>query len=182
MRMRYSLLLLLLLPAVVYAADSVIKEAFGIKLGEPLDVTGLELLSDDKTDTDGGEVYVFVPDHPYAPLNEYSVVVSPRTKTVYSVRAVGIVKNGSTCKAEMEKLAKVLTKKYGRRKPDPAAKFSGAPRVIFGSGSRRITVSCSGILFNYKLKLVYKDKSVDPMDRKIGGMGQEGGSRDTSGL
>ncbi len=182
MRMRYSLLLLLLLSAAPNAADVAIKEAFGIRLGEALDVTGMELQPVDKKDHKGGEVYVFVPRHPYEPLSEYSVVVAPLSKTVSSVRAVGTFKNRSLCKAEMERLAQLLSRKYGRRKSDPAARFTGSSRIVFASGPRRITVSCSGIFTNYKLKLIYQDKSVDLTDKKAREMGQESGSRDSSGL
>ncbi|MFQ5487579.1 MAG: hypothetical protein ACE5ET_03915 [Gammaproteobacteria bacterium] len=180
MRMRVSLLLLLLLSPALDAAEMVIKEAFGISLGEPLDVTALELQALDEKDRKGGEAYVFVPQHPYEPLNEYTVVVTPLTKTVYSIQAVGTFKNRTACKAEMGQLEQLLARKYGRRNADPAAKFTGSSRIVFGSGPRKITVSCSGIFTHYKLKLIYQDKSIDLTEKK--GVVQESGSRDSSGL
>ena len=178
-------LLLLLVSSVTYAATPPIDEAFGIRLGEPLDVNGdiagLEPLSADEKGRQAGEVYRFEPRHPYAPLDEYTVVVAPGSKRVASIRAVGTFKNKKACRAEMDRLARVLTRKYGPRRHDPSAKFTGALRLVFGGGARRITVSCSGIFTRYKLKLIYRDKRVDLKAPRAGPVSEEA-VRDTSGL
>ncbi|HHH36663.1 MAG TPA: hypothetical protein ENK48_07530 [Gammaproteobacteria bacterium] len=180
MKQRYLAVFLSVLPLVAMAADA-IEGAFGIRLGEPLDVSGLKRIETASHD-EGGEVYAFTPEHPYPPLDEYTVVVGPVSHRVYSIRAVGTVKNRTVCREELANLERVLSRKYGRKNPDPAARMTGASRISFGRGARRITASCAGLVLNYKLQLVYYDKAVAAEEKQARPAGKATRDRDTSGL
>ncbi len=179
MKRRTMVALLLALPLVAVAGNA-IEGAFGIRLGEPLDVSGMKRLEAEERG-EKGEVYAFTPDHPYPPLDEYTVVVGPVTKRVYSIRAEGSVKNRTVCREELARLEKVLGRKYGSRHRNPAVRMADASQISFGEGARRITASCSGLVLNYKLRLVYHDKEV-AAEKKAHEQEKAAESRDTSGL
>lgn len=168
---------LLLVPFAVTAETSAIEGGFGIKLGDKLDISTLQVKPG--SDHARGE-YLFTPENPYEALTEYSVFVSPQG-TVYQIQAIGGFRSGDACRAELARLEQALTKKYGPPMDDRRAKITGISRITFDDEPRRVVASCNGFI-KYQLKLTYSDSTLEDTVEKSEERPEIPKKRDTSGL
>ncbi|KAF0193202.1 MAG: hypothetical protein FD165_305 [Gammaproteobacteria bacterium] len=139
------------------AALDVIDGAFGLTLGNVPDMTKLQKRPNSN---DADDQYAFVPENPYGPLTEYTTFLVSDHGPVYQIQAVGGFDSGKSCRTELDTLVGILTEKYGQPNRDLGSKLAGISRVSFNKGSRIITVGCTGVFGNHKLKLIYVDDAL----------------------
>ncbi len=191
MRTAMLFFLLLAFPMLSLAGSEKIEEGFGIKLGQEIRDENLpEGLNMERVDENDGEViYSFIPEHPYGPLTEYLVFVTPASDRVYQIQALGHFKRRDNCVEELDILEKLLARKYGEKNYDASLQFTDLDVINFGDRKRKIIVKCSGFFSKHKLKLIYLDKELMKVARKEakrppgrGIVPTEGGERDAQGL
>jgi|GEM_PF-3291272 len=173
--------------AIFPATAAEITGAFGMEFGTRIDIKNYKQLG---LDTPYGLEYAFIPDNPFAPLNNYSVFVTPKTHRVYQVSAGARFTSDKACSNVLIDLEQVLEKKYDKTSKAISKDFGSMPRISFGKSSRTIEGNCSGFLFSKHLNLIYVDKQLrdqagqeyqQTLESKKSS-GQQGGDRDTSGL
>lgn len=162
MRAAVLYFLLLAFPILSLAGGGKVEGGFGIKLGQEIREENLpEGLNMERVDDNDGEViYSFVPEHPYGPLTEYLVFVTPLSDRVYQIQARGHFKKRENCVQELNALEKVLTGKYGKKNHDASVRFTDLDIINFGDRKRKIIVKCSGFFTKHKLQLLYVDKGL----------------------
>ncbi len=189
MRTAVLFFVLLAFPILLFAGDEKIEGGFGIILGEQASKEDLPGAMDlEELDSNGDEtVYQFIPEHPYQPLTEYSVSVTPYSKKVYQIQATGLFKKKVKCVKELGKLEKILSEKYGDKNIDSSLRFTKLNRINYGKGARRIYAGCMGYFNNHTLKLTYVDQDLrkagmneKPAKVELGTADTE--ARDASGL
>ena len=166
---------------VVVAGEEAIEGAFGLKLGQKKSTITAMLVSDKKL-SDAND-YKFRPTHPYEPLSDYAVFITPNSGQVYKIQATGKFTNVHGCKLELGRLEQVLTHKYGQKNFDPSRRFTKSSKITFGQGRRRIYATCTG-LFARRLELTYVDKKLAKSAgwRQPAAKASAAASRDDSGL
>ena len=170
------------LPAL--AGSEAVTGAFGLSFGQVLDSSQREQLG---TEKNGGIEYRFTPDHPYQPLNEYSVFVTPGSRRVYKIQGVGNFHSMKSCRQSLSDLEAVLEEKYEKTSHKITERFGDIPEISFGKSSGKIHATCEGIFNNRKLVLIYVDKALQEQVKEekaailSPSKGQAAGS-DTSGL
>jgi len=140
---------------------SQINEAFGKKLGDVFDITQGE-----ETIMRGGEVsYDFKPINPAGNFNLYRVVITPKTRRIYSIIAQGNIGSGQDENDAINFIVDQLTKKYG---PENTKEEQRRSNHIFINGDRQILLGTTGS--NYPdvdlIILVYKDNTLEKMAEK----------------
>ena len=154
--------LLLVFPFAVLAENEKIEGGFGIDLGQKIEEKNLpQDLAMARLDENNDEViYSFTPQHPYEPLSEYRVYVTPRSGRVYRIEAEGYFRKRESCVEELELLEDILTRKYGKKNHDAGVRFTDLDVINFGGKNRKIIVKCSGYFTKHKLKLSYVDRNL----------------------
>lgn len=143
--------LLLTTPALAF---NEITGAFGLELG------GLFLPEQMATGkgnmTDKTPIFFFAPDPAYSALETYYVKIAPTSKTIYEIVAETSYEGyGNGCKNEMETLAGLIKKKYGKIKKND---FMGVSYSVY-LGSRSIFISCG--LMDDRLRITYSDSEIE---------------------
>lgn len=173
--------LMFLAPAAETAAGEPVEGAFGLEFGQVLDITGRPA---PEVDDDGGLRFALRPEHPYGPLSEYTVTVTPESHKVYMIQGIGHFSSMRRCREELITLEGVLEKKYVKTSGEVSERFGDIPEIRFGKTSGKIYGFCGGGILNKRLVLSYIDQSlVDEARRESrrGGKVEQGG-RDTGGL
>ena len=146
-----------LVPVVVFAGDDVIEGGFGLKFGETVDVENMEKIQNEK---EGGVRYAYTPEHPYGPLTQYELVVTPKSNRVYKIEAMENFSSMSDCRRELLRLEKVLSKKYKRTGAKVSTRFGDIPKITFGKSSKNIVALCKGVFNSRQLVLTYLDEDL----------------------
>lgn len=141
----------------IMAKSLPIDGAFGLKLGEKLDVAELEKLG---TERDGGIIYGFKPSNPYRTLTNYSVFVTPVSNRVYHISASGKFGSMKDCREELMRLESALAKKYTKISGEISSRFGDIPKITFGTSTRKIEALCKGAFNRRELVLRYIDKTL----------------------
>ena len=154
--------LLLAFPLAAVAGSEKIESGFGFDLGQKIDEDNLpqDLAMERLQENSDEVVYSFMPEHPYEPLTEYFIYVTPRSGRVYQIEAVGNFKKRESCVEELELLGDILTRKYGKKNHDASVRFTDLDVISFGGQKRRIIVKCTGYFTKHKLKLIYVDREL----------------------
>ncbi len=154
--------------------------AFGLTLGNAPDMTKLQKRPNSN---DADDQYAFVPENPYGPLTEYTTFLVSDHGPVYRIQAIGGFDSGKSCRTALDTLVGILTEKYGQPNRDLGSKLAGIARVSFNKGSRMITVGCTGVFGNHKLKLIYVDDALaKDAGRKNQSAPDAAEERDSTGL
>lgn len=158
-----------------------IEGAFGLRFGQVLAIA--EGAAAEVAD-DGGLRLPHNPEHPYGPLTEYTVTVTPKDHRVFRIRAVGHFSSMRACRRELRKLEEVLKDKYVKTSGKISERFGDLPEVRFGESSRKIYAHCEGGILDKRLVLTYVDEALAGEVRAGSGSGAGSGDgpRDTSGL
>jgi len=151
------LMMVCVLPAIAAAEQESIEGGFGFKFGEAIDVSSLNKLQNEK---EGGVRYVFTPEHPYGPLTNYEVIVTPKSHRVYKIEAMENFGSMSDCRKELLRLEKVLSRKYMRTGGQVSSRFGDIPKITFGKTSKNIVALCKGVFNSRKLVLTYLDEDL----------------------
>ena len=123
-------------------AQEKIEGAFGLKLGDKLDVN-----SDIVSKVDGSEgIYRVNPPNPLKGFNEYIVYVTPQTHTIYQIRAFAYFGFGAQAKKRHNSLRDILKEKYSKDEYKKRTRTSAAvvnPNVDgkFLVGGRTVSIS-----------------------------------------
>jgi len=178
------LIMACIVPATVMAAQDEIDGGFGLKFGEIVDVAKLEKLNNEKS---GGLRYAFTPEHPYGPLTQYEVVVTPKSNKVFKIEASEQFGSMGDCRRELQRLEKVLSRKYQRTGARMSMRFGDIPKITYGKTSKNIMALCKGVFNNRRLVLTYVDDDLlSEMKTKNLDVKEENEARssapDTSGL
>ena len=178
------LIVIVTLSSPALADDEPVTGAFGLSFGQVLDDSHLEQIA---TEKNGGVEYRYSPDHPYQPLSDYSVFVTPVSRRVYKIQAVGNFHSMKSCRRELSRLESVLDKKYEKTSHEISERFGDIPEIRFGKSGGKIRATCEGMFNSRKLVLVYTDTELqnevaaEKEASQSPSKGQAGGS-DTSGL
>ncbi len=162
MRSLLPLLVLLSLIATqpVAAADP-IEGAFGMTLGSEFDTStaiGKNSL------TDGTPMYQFAPESPFRSLSSYYVLITPKTRRIYSIWAIGSFPNDESAKKEQAVIMELLTQKYGQGKGDnPFMSFADVKQI--DQGDRSVLTKVSGFM-DATLDLRYYDDTLRELAEK----------------
>ena len=151
------LIMACIVPVTVMAAQDEVDGGFGLKFGEVVDVTKLEKLNNEKSD---GLRYAFTPEHPYGPLTQYEVVVIPKSNKVFKIEASEQFGSMGECRRELQRLEKVLSRKYQRTSARMSTRFGDIPKITYGKTSKNIMALCKGVFNNRQLVLTYIDSDL----------------------
>ena len=139
----------------IASAGELITGAFGIKLGEPLDLNLLQgAINDETTDCDRkciawGSAQVVRPEITNKLFHSYKVFLTPTTKTVTRILAYG---SDRYCESQFQGVKGVLEEKYGNH-------LIMTPNLFVWSDKKgRVLLSCTditeyrGLLLEYRLR------------------------------
>ncbi|WP_040546342.1 hypothetical protein [Pedosphaera parvula] len=142
---------------IAHAADK-IEGAFGKKLGDVFDVStavGTSKL------TDGTPMYEFATTNGFRSFNRYYVLVTPRTKKIYSVWGIGQAESTAAAQKEQALVMEILQQKYGNKEKEGILDALGDAKRI-DQGSRYIVTKISGFT-DVTLDIRYHDRDLDKL-------------------
>jgi hypothetical protein len=133
-------------------AEDKLDGAFGIGLGQFFDP---ESAKGTRSLTDGTPMYRFIPENAFRSFSNYYVLLSPKSKTVYSIWGIGEIDNTEKCKKEQELIMTILGGKYGSVDDQS---FSAAiyDTKTISQGNRNVLTKCSGFS-NVSIEIRYTD-------------------------
>jgi len=141
--MRFHILPTALILATVSAvAADKIEGAFGLKLGASFNPDA----AIGKAETTSKEpMYQFEPEKPFRSFNRYYVLITPKSKRIYQIWAIGPADNPQACAVEQKVIVTALIEKYGQsEKPGLFDKLSN--REAISQGNVLVSVECSAAL------------------------------------
>ncbi len=143
-----------------FATDK-IEGAFGKKLGEafdPASAIGTSKL------TDGTPMYEFSTTNGFRSFKRYYVMITPATKKIYSIWAIGSAENTESGKKEQALVMEILQQKYGvKAKPGLFDSLSDVNRI--DQGSRYIATKVNGFT-DISLDIRYYDRDLENVAEK----------------
>lgn len=143
-----------------------IKGAFGIKFGDKLD--RFKVINKVKT-SDGKALYIVKPYKEVKILNNYAIMITPKSKRVYSIWGISDDMDLRECKRKLNIVARILQDKY-KIKPINSL-FSFGQDYVFETPYVKIYLNCneSGYSFYYNLYIRYYNKELEGLyyDEKI---------------
>ncbi|HEY1169885.1 MAG TPA: hypothetical protein VGH19_00830 [Verrucomicrobiae bacterium] len=162
-------------PAPAVAATGEIEGAFGLKFGEVFNPT--KALATAKT-TSGEVMYKVKPPTPNAYFDTYLIMITPDTKRIFEIWAMGPVPSESEGKIRRDSLVKAIEAKYQTKKNLFDSEFA---RMMI-QGDKTVTVKTSRQLSGagYQLELRYKDGALakegrgEAVDRNIKNVDNKG--------
>lgn len=170
--MRLALIVLLLLVATPSHAEP-LEGAFGMKLGDvfkgPFKATS--------SLNDGTPLYEFTPAKPYRAFTRYYVTVTPTTKRISRIWAIGDQESDPKCDAERNVIKAVLEKKYGGKFEDVLFSNDEALKA----GTKSVFLKCEGFSPPISIQAIYRDSSMMALEEKER-VEQEATKVDTDGL
>lgn len=135
------------------SAEEKITGAFGVKLGQILSsqmIKTSKLAFSYKSD----DTYFFSPDKKFRSFSVYVVKITPKTRKIHSIGAVGSMDDDSTCEKEQALIMAIIKKKYGEIEKDALSSLQ-----VIMQGNRDVATKCSG-LFDVKLTILYGDSKL----------------------
>ena len=142
-------------------AEEKIEDAFGKKLGAFFDIStaiGKSSL------TDGTPMYQFTPQNRFRSFDRYFVLITPKTKKIYGIWAIGNVKNTSVGEKEQAVIMSLLKKKYGESKKEGLFDdLMGVTQI--NHGNRYIAVKVSGFM-DVTIDIRYYDRALKEIAEK----------------
>ena len=142
-------------------AEDKITGAFGMKLGDTFNISsaiGKGSL------TDGTIMYQFTPKKKFRSFDKYYVMITPKTKRIYSIWAVGTVENTEVGTKEQAVIMSILEKKYGTKNKEGLMDTMMDVKQI-DQGNRYIIVKVSGFA-NVTIDIRYYDKKLSQQAEK----------------
>ena len=94
------------------SAEEEITGAFGLKLGQILSsrtIKTSELAFTHESD----DTYSFSPDKKFRSFSTYAIRITPKTRRIYTIFAMGGMDDDSTCEKEQALIMAILKQKYG---------------------------------------------------------------------
>jgi hypothetical protein len=153
-----------------------IEGAFGKRLGdafEPNSALGKGAMKD------GTPMYEFTPQKPFRSFTKYYVLITPRTKRIYSIWGVGPTENTETGEKEQAVLMQILEGKYGpSEKEIPFISMDSIKQI--SHGSRLVLTKVEGII-DPTIQVRYYDDDLTTLAEKER-VSIEGKKVDSSGL
>jgi hypothetical protein len=138
-----------------------IEGAFGIKLGDTFDTNSA--IGTSKL-TDGTPMYQFSTTNGFRSFQRYYLMITPTTKRVYSIWAIGTAENTESAKKEQALIIEILQQKYGAKEKEGILEtVSDAKRV--DQGSRYILSKISGFT-DITHDLRYYDRELEKLAEK----------------
>ena len=138
------------------SAEEKITGAFGVKFGQILDSQSIEgtyeRFGDDKY------TYIFYPDKKFRSFSNYFISITPKTRKIYGVGAIGDMDDDSTCEKEQALIMAIIKKKY-RGEIEKHELFSQQTIV---QDNRGIATICRG-LSNVNLVITYMDTKLSEL-------------------
>jgi len=121
-------------------AEEKITSAFGLKLGDNFDITSS---IGESSLTDGTPLYLFEASKKFRSFANYYVMVTPKTRKIYSIWGIGQIDNTPSCKKEQALVMAILQKKYG--KPEKGGLTSSFRDIKnIDQGNRNVLTKCTG--------------------------------------
>lgn len=137
-----------------------IKGAFGIKFGDKLD--RFKVINKVKT-SDGKALYIVKPYKEVKFLNNYAIMVTPKSKRVYSIWGISDDMDLKECKGKLNIISRILQDKY-QIKPINSL-FSFSQNYVFETPYVKIYLTCneSGHSYYYNLYIRYYNKELEKL-------------------
>ena len=146
------ILLVMTLASFNIQSSELINGAFGLELGnvfETNDAIGRGEL------TDGTPMYKFLPSKSFRSFSRYFVLITPKTRKIYSIWGIGNTENDASCKKEQALVMSILQSKYGDLdKADFTDSLYDIKKI--NQGNRSILTKCNGFS-EATLDIRYKD-------------------------
>ena len=170
-----SLILVLLSISSICLSQDPNSAAFGIRLGSNFDITssiGSNLL------TDGTPMYKFKPENSFRSFSRYYVLITPKTKKVYSIWGIGDIDSDAKCKKEQDLVMAILVKKYGEM-DDQGLMSSLYDSKTISQGDKSVSTKCSGFsnviidirYYDYELKTLAEKERIELESEKLDSSG-----------
>ena len=139
------------------SAEEKITGAFGVKLGQ---VLSSQMIKNSELAFTyvGNNIYRFYPDKKFRSFSIYLIGITPKTRKIRGISAMGDMDDDSTCEREQALIMAIIKKKYGEIVKNP---FSNSRQVII-QGNRAVTTECSG-LFDVRLIINYLDTKLEEL-------------------
>lgn len=155
--MKFNVLLLMLLSISFNSiAEEKITSAFGLNLGEEFDITSS---IGESSLTDGTPLYLFEARKKFRSFANYYVMVTPKTRKIYSIWGIGQIENKPSCKKEQALVMAILQKKYG--KPEKGGLTSSFRDIkSIDQGNRSVLTKCTGYS-DVTIEVRYTDKRLE---------------------
>lgn len=154
------------------SAEEKITGAFGLKLGQILSSQMIET-SELAFTYESDDIYLFSPEKKFRSFSAYVVGITPKSRKIYSISAMGIMDDDSTCKKEQALIMAILKKKYGEVK-----KLSSLQLIM--QRNRSVITECSG-LSDEALGIMYSDSMLAEL-AELERIELESSNVDSSGL
>ena len=135
------------------SAEEKITGAFGLKLGQILSsqmIKTSELAFTYKSDN----MYSFSPDKKFRSFSTYMIAITPKTRRIYAISAIGGMDDDSTCEKEQALIMAIIKKKYGGEIEKD--ELSGLQGIV--QGNRAIGIECRR-LYNVTV-IIYADRKL----------------------
>ena len=170
-----SLIIVLLSISSICLSQDPNSAAFGIRLGSNFDVTssiGSNLL------TDGTPMYKFKPENSFRSFSRYYVLITPKTKKVYSIWGIGDIDSDAKCKKEQDLVMAILVKKYGEM-DDQGLMSSLYDSKTISQGDKSVSTKCSGFsdvtidirYYDHELKTLAEKERIELESEKLDSSG-----------
>ena len=166
----------------IAVAEEEIAGAFGMELGEQVSESDSRITEVEDSSRDAGLKLAFEPDHPFGALDQYHVLITPKTRKIYRVTAVGSFESASACEGELAVLQEALEERYGATDENVGdtivSSMSGVDVIRFGSPPQRIVGTCIGSMGEHRVTLSYIHDEIEKRAKaeraQIGGGDYEG--------
>jgi len=109
-------------------------------------------------------MYEFTPTNGFRSFNRYYVLVTPTTKKIYAIWAVGSMVNTETAKKEQTLLMEILQQKYGA-KSKPGLLDSIVDADTVDQGNRYVMTKVSGFT-DVTIEIRYYDRDLEKTAEK----------------
>lgn len=159
--MKAIALLVIFLSATIALGEE-ITGAFGINLGEKFEMSSA--IGESKLE-DGTPIYQFTPKSPYRTLEKYFVLLTPQTRQVYSIWAIGEFSEKAEAIKEQSVLAELLSKKYGQLTEPSGFSASIKKAKRLSVGGRSVLLLVDGFS-SANLEIRYYDEALKALAEK----------------
>lgn len=114
---------------------------------------------------DGTPMYMFQPVNKFRSFNQYFVMITPKTHLVYSIWAIGNIKNTETGKKEQAVIVSLLEQKYGKQEENNLVP-NLYDAVLIRQSDRDIMVKVSGVFNDHTIDIRYFDNEIKALAEK----------------
>ena len=168
------ILFVLSIPNIILCQKS-ISGAFGIELGAKFDTTSI---IGKGSLTDGTPMYKFKPENSFRSFSRYYVLITPKTKKVYSIWGIGDIDSDAKCRKEQDLVMAILVKKYGEM-DDQGLMSSLYDSKTISQGDKSVSTKCSGFsdvtidirYYDHELKTLAEKERIELESDKLDASG-----------